>query len=103
MSPARRRFGGWLALLVLIITALIAPTYAASPTRTSLQPAQELQPAAFLPLIVRPSDGSTPFDPQQSAFSFENYSNRQGYSNMLPADVRRMFGDAVCAAVNGGT
>ena len=45
----------------------------------------------------------TGFRPDKNGFSFQNYSNSLGYSNLTPADVRRLFGDTVCDQINGDT
>jgi hypothetical protein len=45
----------------------------------------------------------TGFVPKTDSFNFENYGNDTGYANMTAAEVRRMFGDQVCAELNGDT
>ena len=37
------------------------------------------------------------FRPETNGFSFENYGNEDGIQNLTPVDMRRMFGDQVCA------
>jgi hypothetical protein len=37
------------------------------------------------------------FRPETHGFSFENYGNENGVQNLTPADMRRMFGNQVCA------
>ncbi len=39
---------------------------------------------------------ATGFDPVRDGFSFANYGDRAGISNLTPADMQRLFGDAVC-------
>ncbi len=43
------------------------------------------------------------FRPTVNGFSFENYGNDAVSANLTPAEVQRMFGDQVCANLNGGT
>lgn len=42
------------------------------------------------------------FRPETHGFAFPNYGG-QGETNLTPNDVRRMFGDQVCAQINGDT
>lgn len=46
-----------------------------------------------------PDAGSAPFvfTHKVHSFSFENYTNTPGITNLTPVEVRRMFGDAACA------
>ncbi|MFM7601586.1 MAG: hypothetical protein ACKO7R_10365 [Pseudanabaena sp.] len=37
------------------------------------------------------------FRPEANGFSFENYGNEGGIQNLTPVDMRRMFGNQVCA------
>ena len=41
------------------------------------------------------------FKPSTSGFKFENYGNSNGYTNLTITEARRMFGDQVCASVEG--
>ena len=41
------------------------------------------------------------FRPEVNGFSFPNYGNDTKPVNLTPADVRRMFGDDVCARIEG--
>ncbi len=43
------------------------------------------------------------FRPQVNGFSFENYGKDKQVTNLTPAEVRRMFGDQVCANIKGDT
>ena len=43
------------------------------------------------------------FRPDKNGFGFENYGNSNKPVNLTPADVRALFGDQVCGAVNGDT
>src|SRR5205823_10997946 len=43
------------------------------------------------------------FRPEANGFGFENYGGEAGATNMTPADMRRMFGDQVCARLAGDT
>ena len=42
------------------------------------------------------------FDVDVNGFSFPNYGNENGVANLSPANVRALFGDQVCARVDGG-
>ena len=42
------------------------------------------------------------FTPAASGFKFQNYGNDKGYTNLTITEVRRMFGDQVCASTEGG-
>ena len=41
------------------------------------------------------------FDPTQNGFSFENYGDDIPTTNLTADELRRMFGDEVCADING--
>jgi hypothetical protein len=41
------------------------------------------------------------FRPDFDGFSFENYGGEPGVTNLTAADLRRMFGDEVCASIQG--
>lgn len=41
------------------------------------------------------------FDPQQNGFSFPNYGDDIPATNLTSIEMRRMFGDQVCADING--
>lgn len=41
------------------------------------------------------------FDVATNGFSFENYGDNLPVTNLTPAEMRRMFGDQVCADING--
>ena len=41
------------------------------------------------------------FKPTTNGFKFRNYSNASGYANMRAEELRRMFGDGVCASIDG--
>jgi hypothetical protein len=43
------------------------------------------------------------FRPEVNGFSFANYGDDQSVTNLTPAEVRRMFGDQVCASLQGDT
>ncbi|MEI8080668.1 MAG: hypothetical protein WCI74_02350 [Actinomycetes bacterium] len=54
---------------------------------------------------VRPSGtivADSGFAVDKNGFSFENYANSQGISNLSPASMRTLFGDQVCARVADG-
>ncbi|HEX9441796.1 MAG TPA: hypothetical protein VF909_19065 [Roseiflexaceae bacterium] len=42
------------------------------------------------------------FRPNTDGFNFENYGEAPGITNLTEADVRRLFGDQVCASQAGG-
>ncbi len=44
---------------------------------------------------------SLKYEPQVNGFSFENYTTE--YKNLSPAEVRRLFGDGVCASLENDT
>jgi hypothetical protein len=44
-----------------------------------------------------PATAKATFSPKANGFKFENYGNDEGYENLGPAELRRMFGDKVCA------
>ncbi|MBI3169004.1 MAG: hypothetical protein HYZ22_11025 [Chloroflexi bacterium] len=56
-----------------------------------------------------PADSGTPgevvfdfgFAPETNGFSFENYGDDIPATNLTPDELRRMFGDEVCADING--
>lgn len=43
------------------------------------------------------------FDVKTDGFSFENYGNDTGISNLKANDMRRLFGDAVCTKIKNNT
>ena len=45
----------------------------------------------------------TGFSPKTDGFNFENYGNETGYINLTAVEVRRLFGDQVCASLTGDT
>jgi hypothetical protein len=42
------------------------------------------------------------FKPTTSGFKFQNYGNEDGVTNLTVTELRRMFGDQVCASVEAG-
>ncbi len=42
------------------------------------------------------------FRPDPNGFSFPNYGNEDGITNLTPADVHRMFGDSACTRFKNG-
>lgn len=42
------------------------------------------------------------FTPKKSGFKFQNYGNEPWVTNLTATEVRRMFGDRVCASLEGG-
>ena len=53
-------------------------------------------PGHELPPPSKPIAG---FKPSTSGFKFQNYGNEEGVTNLTIAEVRRMFGDQVCASL----
>ncbi len=51
-----------------------------------------------LPPPAHPVDG---FAPTTSGFKFQNYGNDKQYTNLTSNELRRMFGDKVCARIAG--
>lgn len=49
-----------------------------------------------------PGGSLTGFDPVVHGFKFQNYGNEKRYTNLTPAELRRMFGDGVCASTKKG-
>src|SRR5579872_841785 len=43
------------------------------------------------------------FRPDGNGFGFANYGGDPKVTNLTPADMRRLFGDAACARLNGDT
>ena len=96
--------------------AAIAPT-----TAPPAAPTLEIAPTDTAPLAVLPptaapkvdigasGEGSVDtsgeyvadigFRPDNNGFSFENYGGEEGIVNLTADDLRRMFGDQVCAAI----
>lgn len=54
--------------------------------------------SSTLPEPSKPVDG---FAPSTNGFKFQNYGNDKGYTNLTADELRRMFGDKVCAHVEG--
>jgi hypothetical protein len=46
--------------------------------------------------------GDIGFRPKANGFSFENYTNTDGIQNLNETDMRRLFGDRVCASTADG-
>jgi len=73
-----------IANAAVLVTILVAITFAA--------PGSALSQGGFA--------ADSGFRPEANGFKFENYSS--GYQDMTPDDVRRMFGDQVCASLADG-
>jgi len=50
-------------------------------------------------VLGKATDG---FDPKIDGFSFENYGNETLTIDLTPVEMRRLFGDKVCACMDGG-
>ncbi len=68
------------------------------------------KPTAVKPTVAKPApatNGSlaadSGFDVKTDGFSFENYGNDTGISNLKANDIRRMFGDKVCTKIKNST
>jgi hypothetical protein len=93
-----------LVILVSVLAACILLTvcgFAASSlfSEDSSTEAAGAEPAA----TSAPGDVSSNFgfDPQQNGFSFPNYGSDIPATNLTASELRRMFGDQVCADING--
>lgn len=52
--------------------------------------------------LPAPNKPVSEFKPATSGFKFQNYTNANSPTNLTPNELRRMFGDQVCASVEGG-
>ena len=52
--------------------------------------------------VSSPEQADSGFRPEVDGFSFPNYGGDAGFTDMTPAEMQRMFGDAVCASTVGG-
>jgi hypothetical protein len=81
-------------------------TYAEEETITEEEPVTEEEAAQDLGV---PENASTPgevvydfgFTPAENGFNFENYGDDIQVTNLTADELRRMFGDEVCADING--
>ena len=67
----------------------------------------EAQPAPLQapegePEVSDDGDVFSGLDPATYGFSFENYTRDEGYTNLTPVEMQRMFGDVVCASQADG-
>jgi hypothetical protein len=53
--------------------------------------------------VTPPAAGDLGFRPKPDGFKFENYGGDPAIQNLAPANLRALFGDAVCASLAGGT
>ena len=68
---------------------------------------EQSSPASDAP--AEPASAGTPgevvydlgFRPEEHGFSFENYGDNLQVTNLTPVELRRMFGDQVCARIDG--
>lgn len=74
------------------------------PTEEQGTQSSELTDADDIETAVEPGPKavSSGFDPSVDAFGFENYGGDPGTSNLTSAEMRRMFGDQVCANLADG-
>lgn len=83
----------WLAALdSFTLGQVVAAEPAATPT-----PAPTPAPKGTTSDVV-----ASGFEPEVNGFSFENYGNETGATNLTAAELQRMFGDGVCASLSGG-
>jgi hypothetical protein len=75
---------------LLVFTLLIVLLLSAATTTTARPVLQEGKIVADLG-----------FRPGTNGFGFENYGNDHGAQNLTPAEMRRLFGDKVCAQLDG--
>ncbi|MBK7451758.1 MAG: hypothetical protein IPJ47_21055 [Anaerolineales bacterium] len=64
---------------------------------------EEADSEAAAPIESAPGDVIYDFGfvPEENGFSFENYGDEISVTNLTAAEMRRMFGDVVCADING--
>lgn len=129
ISAFRRLFLIMLALLLIVAGCGDAPEPAAPVPTNAPAPTEELAPAEepadesdqveeATPRSdeVAPQQGpagdvetsgnylaDSGFRPDVHGFSFENYGGDSGREGLTPSEMQRMFGDIVCAAVQGDT
>lgn len=53
--------------------------------------------------LPAPSKDVAGFTPSAGGFKFQNYGNDKGFTNLTALELRRMFGDKVCASLEGDT
>jgi hypothetical protein len=70
---------------------------------TSRESGEEATEEPQAPSVSDGGNSSYNFDPQQNGFSFPNYGSDIPATNLTPYELRRMFGDQVCADINGDT
>lgn len=107
-------------LLALLAACGGAPEPATeAPTQASTPTAEPAEPTKGSTAPAEPSETSAPsapdtgaagtsstyvadlgFRPEVNGFGFANYGG-EGETNLMPDDLRRMFGDKVCAAIEG--
>ena len=86
------------ALLLIVAAALIGCS----------GPADDEPPAAAAPTAAAPLPAATAmitdlgFRPEVHGFNFENYSDETQVQNLTAVEVRRLFGDEVCATLADG-
>ncbi len=60
--------------------------------------------AAQQPPVAPPAQGedaAAAFDVKRDGFSFENYGNQRGIQGLTSTEMKRMFGEKVCASISG--
>jgi hypothetical protein len=70
------------------------PVVEAAPTTAEAAPTTASEPGAMV--------ADLGFRPDVNGFKFENYGGGTGRTDLIPADVQRMFGDDVCANKGSG-
>jgi hypothetical protein len=90
------------ACILLAVCGIVASFVSSGEETVADEPASEV--ASDEPAVASDPGGATPnfnFNPQQNGFSFPNYGSNIPATNLTPAEIRRMFGDQVCADING--
>ena len=92
-----------LSLVVSILAAIVLA--ACGGGSTPAPPAEQVTPAAEASPVSAGSSGQADlgFRPGVNGFGFENYGNDVGPTNLTPVEMRRMFGDQVCARIQDDT
>ena len=95
-----------LVILVLFLSACGTDDTSSEDYQTTDTPATE-EAATLEPVVDATSNvpGEIVYDfgfnPQENGFRFENYGDDIPATNLTSAEMRRMFGDQVCADLNG--
>ncbi len=101
-------FGLGLTIVFMLGLVSCGPDEAAAPVDEESTPLVDVVPTeAAQPEISTPAAGGENlvsdlgFRPEQNGFSFPNYGDENGVQNLTSGEVQRMFGDQVCARMDG--